>query len=831
MTVQPASTDTLTKLHVITYLNWEREGMRPYEPNRADFLDVVSTLMSAFSSIDPDKPHLKNFLMGGQTILLHDIEQVRPDLMALLLIYNSSGRLGVGPWYVQVDGILAGGESLVRDLLFGREDARKYGLKALDTAYLPRMTQYSSQLPQILRGFGIDSVFLSFSHSHLKLPFRWEAPEGSYVLVNPYNSSTSMEQAITTQRDYHPDGPFVWMQPFQTPYSPFADLKLALNAPIQESTLSDVARALRQSLPDGLRPALKGEAYLLDTKNQSGRFSARIHLKQTNLRQQAQLLHHIEPLVTLALLNANTAFAENNQAMLNYTWRNLLQNQSPEVLGGVGVDQVEDHALSRSWRIEDNLARLLSRTVNSSIHPLTFAPATSKTFISVWNGHGQANIGIVSAKLQLADGWQPAVLRTEGDDSVVFAWNESTQTISFKAQAPALGYRVYTLELTHESLSDYLRPHRKRGNSIGNEDGMSVEMINERLSWSFDEERFHNLLTYDDGGDDGSTMSYKTPIEDMLVTASLNEAIAVESTPLGEQLLFQHRLRVAPALEAGKRGRGVRVIDLNTKVQVYYGMREVYFNTQFINNVNDHRLRAHLALPFEPSQLWVDAPFALVKRPMSGIHAVQQLCALQHNSGVLGWMSKGISEYEVQSTPEARLSLTLLRAVGWADNEHTIPAPQAQMQRDINHEFALFHAPSLNESNLLQSVALYNAPMLAHQHATLPPRQQLSYLNWDNDALVFSALKPPQQGKGLVLRVFNPTDKLQRTHLQTVFKVKNAYRYSFAEERRNELSVQNNEITLVIEPHHIVTLFLEVEMLVDFTSHLEDTQLSRPDGL
>src|SRR5690606_29955421 len=137
-------------LHIISHIGWEREGSESFETRRARLLDQIAALAEQMNA-DP-RLHL---LLGGQTVLLEDIAAVRPDLLTLLVIYNAGGRLGIGPWYVLVDEALVSGEALLRNLLMGRADAARYGLNVLPVAYLPEGSGHTSQLPQILRGFGL----------------------------------------------------------------------------------------------------------------------------------------------------------------------------------------------------------------------------------------------------------------------------------------------------------------------------------------------------------------------------------------------------------------------------------------------------------------------------------------------------------------------------------------------------------------------------------------------------------------------------------------------------------------------------------------------------
>ncbi|MBZ0289813.1 MAG: hypothetical protein K8I30_19480, partial [Anaerolineae bacterium] len=141
-----------TPLHIIAY--WEPDGLDTFETGRAHLLNVLMRVAQQM-----DKTPLR-FLLAGETALLGDVAAVRSDLLAFLVIYNAGGRLSVGPWYMQTDSSLVSGESLIHNLLAGRADAARFGVKLIAVGYAPESPGQTAQMPQILRGFGIDAAFV-----------------------------------------------------------------------------------------------------------------------------------------------------------------------------------------------------------------------------------------------------------------------------------------------------------------------------------------------------------------------------------------------------------------------------------------------------------------------------------------------------------------------------------------------------------------------------------------------------------------------------------------------------------------------------------------------
>jgi len=126
------------------------------------------------------------FLMDSQTVPLEDYLEIRPEERDRIVRHVSAGRLHIGPWYSAPDMNMILGESIVRNLLVGHREAAGFG-RVMKTGYTPFGYVHISQLPQIYRGFGIDTCFFYRGISKELVPrseFSWEGPDGSRVLAS-----------------------------------------------------------------------------------------------------------------------------------------------------------------------------------------------------------------------------------------------------------------------------------------------------------------------------------------------------------------------------------------------------------------------------------------------------------------------------------------------------------------------------------------------------------------------------------------------------------------------------------------------------------------------
>ena len=165
---------------LVPHTHWDREWYQTFQQFRMRLVHAIDRLLDI---LDRD-PGFTHFMLDGQTIVLDDYLEVRPENAERLKNYIRSGRIQVGPWYLQPDEFLVSGESLVRNLQIGSRQATELG-GYMQAGYVPDTFGHIAQLPQILRGFGIDNVVFwrGIGSEARKSEFYWTAPDGSQVLV------------------------------------------------------------------------------------------------------------------------------------------------------------------------------------------------------------------------------------------------------------------------------------------------------------------------------------------------------------------------------------------------------------------------------------------------------------------------------------------------------------------------------------------------------------------------------------------------------------------------------------------------------------------------
>ena len=139
---------------VVPHTHWDREWYLPFEQFR---IYLVQTVDEVLDVLEHDER--MRFTLDGQTVLLEDYLEVRPENEARLDALVRAGRIEIGPSYQLPDEYLVGQESLVRNLLVGRRACKRYGARS-EAGYAPDTFGHVAQLPQLFRGFGLDNLVL-----------------------------------------------------------------------------------------------------------------------------------------------------------------------------------------------------------------------------------------------------------------------------------------------------------------------------------------------------------------------------------------------------------------------------------------------------------------------------------------------------------------------------------------------------------------------------------------------------------------------------------------------------------------------------------------------
>jgi hypothetical protein len=701
---------------VVPHTHWDREWYLPFEQFRLRLGEVVDGVLDVLER-DNSFP---SFTLDGQAIVLEDYLDVRPEHEARLRALLSAGRLEAGPWYVLPDELLVGGESLVRNLLLGRRVCRRYGVEPSPAGYEPDSFGHTSQLPQVLAGFGVRTFLFSRGLGDelddVGVVFRWRAGPAEVVACQQlphYDNFAQLESAEDAEarvvRMVDRFGELLERAGCDTillangsdhlPVQPelpklCAELERRCGSAFRIGRLADFAPA-----PAGL-PAYVGE--LVGSRLQNilrGVNSARIYLKQLNEAAERRLLA-AETITALRALRG----AHFRAADLRLAWRDLLRNHPHDSICGCSCDEVHRDMQVRYEQLDRTLDAL-EPPGTAFVNPLPYRRAR---LVQVDGREGVVDVaGFAGRPVDL----EP-MEKAGGTDTTAI----SNGVLLVQAEADG------TLTVTD------LRDGRRFPGLHGIEDEPDVG----------------DLYTFCPGG----------PVTPAQPTA----ARVLLDGPLVSELVVETEL-------AG--------VHVRTIVRLVRGIERIELRTTVENAAEDHRLRARFPIVTDAREVRAESQFAVVRRPLASPSPrapwVEPPVPTAHTLGAvalgpLALLTKGLPEYEAGTDRVVRL--TLLRCVGTIARPPglptrpsgagpPVPTPDGQCLGVHSFEYALrFDADRLSDAGLVRAAQDYRTDFVRGE--PLEPPFEL-----DGD-VVFSCLKGAEDGDGIVLRVFNPNATPER---------------------------------------------------------------------
>lgn len=196
------------ELHIICQTHWDREWRLPFQQTRLMLVDMMDHLLEAMNR----DPALRYFHLDGQTILLEDYLELRPEKHAVLADLVAKGRLLIGPWYTLPEENLVYGECLVRNLLMGHQLGRRFN-GIMKVGFTPTSYGQIAQMPQIYKGFGIDTILFhrGVPAHEVDVEYLWEGSDGSRLLAlrpplgGRFNFTCLVTSPLFASPDRNPD--------------------------------------------------------------------------------------------------------------------------------------------------------------------------------------------------------------------------------------------------------------------------------------------------------------------------------------------------------------------------------------------------------------------------------------------------------------------------------------------------------------------------------------------------------------------------------------------------------------------------------------------------
>lgn len=385
---------------IVPHTHWDREWYLPFQRFRHKLVKLVDELLAIFETNDRYR-----FMLDGQTIVLEDYLEIKPENQARLMHHVREGRIAVGPWYLLPDEWLVGQESLIRNLETSFDLARVFDIPLMPVGHLPDQFGHSSAIPQLLADlttFSAATVWRGVGNDVNTVPFTWKAHPASTAslpavyLAHGYGNASMMpeEKNAFMERlegiitDLQPFSPFPTHLVMNGSDHLFPQPKLMDFIPAMERRgikpvfgfLSDYVNDLhaRVKAKNYVAPVHVGEfrsaarAHLLQDT-----YSARMWIKLWNQRNEDMLVGAVEPACTYAWRVAGSDYPA---GFIATAWKWHLQNQPHDSICGCSIDQTHEEMKARySW------AQSIGEAVLSDVREVVLGAAkpaaTSETIV------------------------------------------------------------------------------------------------------------------------------------------------------------------------------------------------------------------------------------------------------------------------------------------------------------------------------------------------------------------------------------------------------------------------------------------------------------------
>lgn len=656
---------------VISHTHWDRAWYVTFQEYRIRLVRLVDRLLHLLAT----RPDYRFYMLDGQMAVLEDYLEVRPQRAQELQELSKAGRISVGPWYVLADEFLVSPESLIRNLMLGHRMGADYG-GVMKIGYVPDGFGHVGQLPQILRGFGIDNAFfwrgLGAEGERLGTEFEWRAPDGSTVTTiwmpwgyhNISNIGYPIHWGDISQMEFDEDLALAQIRKALAALQPMANTPARLlmngidhaeaepripqiiaraNAEIEDTAFyhGTLGEHLERVRAAGVElPVFEGEfRWGRYSEILQGVYAARIHLKQINYRVETLFERFMEPLAALAWLSGADV-PEGTEDVMWTAWRWLLKNHPHDDIYGSGIDAVHEEMLYRFSQAEQIGQFVVRDSLRQLARQVDFT-AQDGTPLLVYNPLGWDRQEMVTGDIDfefddpVADGFrlvdsQGTVIPHQvlGDEQVF--WMETLKPnrkrrmrVAFPGAIPACGYRAYWAQ---PGSNDFSRSPATSGHWRLHEDGAE----NRYLSFTITADggldvtdkttghTYRGLGHFQDVDDAGDEYSY-CPCTHSQTFSTVGRAASVRQTATGPCLAtfrIERILRIPAGLTPNRQRRARKLVALPivSEVTLYRDRPGLFITTRIDNQARDHKLSVVFPTGLNPAQCTVDEAFAVMPR-------------------------------------------------------------------------------------------------------------------------------------------------------------------------------------------------------------------------
>lgn len=785
-----------------------------------------------------------------QTYPLEQFETRNPELYSEIKDAIISGKIEiVDGLYIMPDFMLPGGETLIREILFGKIYCKKKFGRDVSVAWVADSFGLNAQMPQIYKKSGYK--WLGFRRGLPKLigyrtsEFIWEGIDGSQITSHwmPLGyraglefgkweeNSRTLASLAATDHILMPCGSGGVPPQEDTPKMVdewnrlHDDIKMMIATPSEYFKHFDKEKK---------RLAVyRGELYSTYLENIFPDVaSSRISLK-LSIKNSENILILAEKLASMALIFAKPYPIQQMRGI----WKKMLFLANHDIMPSTGIDEIynevrdyiEDIQNQSQMVIHDSLSYLIKK-----------GNEQSKNEILVFNSYNWEVTDWVEVKVELDDKWKkPPGLSLDGkeihtqiiDDEKREDGTLMNVTIGFVANVPSMGFRVYTLSKKQKPVKSTIEAN---GNEVITSNFKIVVDDRNGIIHVFDVEGFKimegNELVIDE--EIGDLYFHENPLERYIASESGKgmrfgtfkpEHFEITWGPLKTVITYKSDFYCLrwPYYLTEKFGPMLyrhKTIEVCKQVIIYNDLPRIDFYT----TINLQQSHVRIRLRFDTNMVSPvynrQTQFGVITLPRTktleqgvNIPSPFWISSEEGNRGI-AFITPGVPVNEVRA---GEIFYTLLRSVSVLSADGTsgplIPTPGAMELGQHSYSYsAYFYKGNWRDIMLHREAYEYGQPLLAMQLDCEAIDKIGQFIKLDPDNLIISALKRAEGEDAIVVRFFETKGETCRAILSVPSQIQSVKLINLLEEDEDVLDINDGVIEMNVMPFEIVSLKLLV---------------------
>lgn len=732
--------------------------------------------------------------LQSQPALYVMVRDKYPDLYQKILAAAERGQwIADGAAWVEPDTNLAGGESLIRQLLHGKRFFKEvFGVES-ELLWLPDVFGYSGALPQIMRGCGVNyfstqKIFWAY-HGGAPFPYNtfiWEGIDGSQVKAhfhNDYNSETKPSDLIQRWKErVQKDGfssrlfPFGWGDGGGGPtreHLEFVRRQVDLEGVPKFRMDSPLAWFKAQDEAGWPEARYVGELYF---QAHRGTYTSQARTKALN-RKSEFALRDAEFWGAAAMMLAGAGFPYDTW---DAAWKTVLLNQFHDILPGSSIQRVYEEAEAQLSGVVRTAQEMASESQKALV-------TEGDDAITVFNSLSWER----NELLPLPDGMtglmdvQGNPVPVQPEDDKVFA----------EVTLPSAGWTSFTPGKHEIPGNTILMTQKSMENNLIrleiNEFGEIKSIFDKINQFELAAGPCNSLKLYQDIPSAYDAWDIDSMYKERQVAMTEKADITVTAEgPLFGRWIVRRKLHNSTLTQTITLRRGSRRVDFQTEIdwQERHKLLKVNFPVNIHVREALHEIQfGHIARPTHRSRVFDRDRYEVCNHKWTALVEPDRGFAVLNDS-----------KYGVDVLDNS-INLTLLKSALAPDMKADLGV------QTFTYAFTFWDTP-FAECDLIRQGYELNVPCrMAKGRAEVRSLFQI-----DRPNIILETVKPAEEGRAgdLVLRLYEALGTHSRATLSTSLAFDHAYRTDMLENVLAPVEMQDGRLELEFRPFEIKTLRL-----------------------